>query len=156
MAMESPNIPSRISTSWPQWTFLKSLVKRNAVCGRVPTKYVFYSVSRHMFLNISPIQPEHQTCVLDCLSWLLDNRLVVDCVWVNVPQPLLRDIMQNMALNIDPLSVVGMLLSPLLLMPTVASPWGPFVEVNALIGLMYLELWNSCIFFSNLQILWIL
>lgn len=71
------------------------------------------------------------------------NLLLVDCVLFGGPQPILRDIMQTMALNIDPLSVAGMLLSTMLVMSIVTSP-GQLVEMNMLFGPI---IWNSCFFF---------
>lgn len=59
-------------------------------------------------------------------------------------QPVLRDIMQNTALNIDALSVAAVSLNTMLVMSTATSPRGQLIETNVLFGL---TVWNSCPFF---------
>lgn len=45
-------------------------------------------------------------------------------------QPVLRDIMQNTALNIDALSVAAVSLNTMLVMSTATSPRGQLIETN--------------------------
>lgn len=62
--------------------------------------------------------------MLDCLLWLLAELVLMLCALVGGPQLSLGNIMKNIILNIDGLSVVGMLLRMSLIMSTVVSPGG--------------------------------